>query len=90
VNKGLGRGPTQVRRRRGLQVPELLRRGVAAENLVAVWVATEARYEVAGSLGLRNPELGPRLRWGGALVASSAAWSAAWLTLRSWRARSSE
>ena len=23
-------------------------------------VATKARYDVAGSLGLRNPELGPR------------------------------
>jgi hypothetical protein len=49
-----------VRRRLGPQVLKLLRRGVAAENLVAVRVATEARYDVAGSLGLRNPELGPR------------------------------
>jgi hypothetical protein len=49
-----------VRRRLGPQVLKLLRRGVAAEYLVAVRVATEARYDVAGSLGLRNPKLGPR------------------------------
>src|SRR5215208_6682079 len=61
LNKGLGgRRPTQVRRRLVLQVLELLRRGVAAEQLVSVRVATEARYNVAGSLGLRNPKLGPR------------------------------
>jgi hypothetical protein len=50
-----------VRRRLGPQVLQLLRRGVAAEYLVAVRVATEGRYDVAGSLGLRNLELGPRL-----------------------------
>ena len=49
-----------MRRRFGPQVLELLRRGVAAEYLVAVRVATEARYDVAGSLGLRNPELSAR------------------------------
>ena len=49
-----------MRRRLGPQVLELLRRAVAAENLVAVRVATEARYDVAGSPGLRNPEFGPR------------------------------
>jgi hypothetical protein len=49
-----------VRRRLGPQVLKLLRCGVAAEYLVAVRVATEARYDVAGSLGLRNPKLGPR------------------------------
>ena len=49
-----------MRRRLGPQVLELLRRGVAAEYLVAVRVATEACYDVAGSLGLRNPELGAR------------------------------
>ena len=48
-----------MRRRLGPQVLELLRRAVAAEYLVAVRVATEARYDVAGSPGLRNPELGP-------------------------------
>ncbi len=53
-----------MRRRLGPQVLELLRRGVASENLVAVRVVTEARYDVAGSLGLRNPELGPRLEVG--------------------------
>ncbi len=49
-----------MRRRLGPQVLELLRRALAAEYLVAVRVATEARYDVVGSLGLRNPELGPR------------------------------
>ena len=44
----------------GPQVLKLLGRAVAAEYLVAVRVATEAPYYVAGSLGLRNPELGPR------------------------------
>ena len=47
-----------MRWRLGPQVLKLLRRTVAAEYLVAVRVATEARYDVAGSLGLRNPELG--------------------------------
>ena len=46
--------------RLGPQVLKLLRRTVAAEYLVAVRVATEARYDVAGSLGLRNPELSAR------------------------------
>ena len=59
MHKGLGgRAPTQVWRRLGPQVLELFRRGVAAEYLVAVRVASEARYNVAGSLCLRNPELG--------------------------------
>src|SRR4028119_1808719 len=56
----LGRRPTQVRRRLGPQVFELLQGGLPAEYLVAVRVATKARYDVAGSLGLRNSELGPR------------------------------
>ena len=43
----------------GPQVLDLLRRGLAAEYLIAVRVPTEARYDVAGSLGLRNLELGP-------------------------------
>src|SRR5215204_4433215 len=62
VNKGLGGGrrPTQVRWGLGPQVLQLLRRALAAEDLVAVRVATEARYHVAGSLGLRDLELGPR------------------------------
>src|SRR4028119_2071822 len=55
----LGRRPTQVRRRLGPQVFELLRGGLPAEYLVAVRVATKARYDVAGSLGLRNSELCP-------------------------------
>ena len=29
-----------------------------------MWVPTEARYDVAGGLGLRNLELGPRPAWG--------------------------
>ena len=29
-------------------------------NVVSVWVAPEARYHVAGPLGLRDPELGHR------------------------------
>ena len=50
-----------MRWRLGPQVLKLLRRTVATEEyLVAVRVATEARYDVAGSLGLRNPELGAR------------------------------
>ena len=49
-----------MRRRLGPQVLKLLRCGLAAEYLVAVRVATEPRYNVAGSLGLRNAELGPR------------------------------
>jgi hypothetical protein len=62
VNKGLGRRrPTQVRRRLGPQVLYLLRRGGSPQYLVAVWVATEAPYHVAGGLGLEDPELGPRL-----------------------------
>ena len=44
----------------GPQVLKLLGRAVAAEYLVAVGVASEAPYDIAGSLGLRNPELGPR------------------------------
>src|ERR671920_1048462 len=62
VHKGLGGGrrPTQVRWGLGPQILNLLRRALAAEDLVAVRVATEARYHVAGSLGLRNLELGPR------------------------------
>ncbi len=51
-------------RRLGPQVLELLRRALATENLVAVRVASKAGYDVAGSLGLRNPELGPRLEVG--------------------------
>jgi hypothetical protein len=49
-----------VRRCLGLQVLELLRRGGTPQYLIAVRVPTEARYDVAGSLGLRNLELGPR------------------------------
>jgi hypothetical protein len=49
-----------VRRCLGLQVLELLRGGLAAEYLIAVRVPTEACYDVAGSLGLRNLELGSR------------------------------
>src|SRR5215204_6021064 len=62
VRKGLGGGrrPTQVRRGLGPQVLNLLRCALAAENLVAVRVATKAHYHVAGCLGLRNLELGPR------------------------------
>ncbi len=44
----------------GPQVLKLLRRGLAAKDLVAVRVATEARYDVAGGLGLRNLELSTR------------------------------
>jgi hypothetical protein len=44
----------------GPQILKLLRRALAAEDLGAVRVATEARYHVAGSLGLRDLELGPR------------------------------
>ena len=44
----------------GPQILNLLRRALAAEDLVAVRVATEARYHVAGSLGLRDLELDPR------------------------------
>jgi len=51
---------TQVRRRFGPQVLQLLRRGDAAEYLVAVRVAPEARYDVAGGFSLRDPELGHR------------------------------
>jgi hypothetical protein len=43
----------------GPQVLNLLRCAVATENPVAVRVASEARYDVTGSLGLRNLELGP-------------------------------
>src|SRR5215216_1037193 len=62
VHMGLGGGwrPTQVRWGLGPQILNLLRRTLAAEDLVAVRVATEARYHVAGSLGLRDLELGPR------------------------------
>ena len=49
-----------MRRRLGPQVLKLLRRGLAAEYLVAVRVTTEARYDVAGGLGLRNLELSTR------------------------------
>src|SRR5215212_9850809 len=61
-NKGLGGGrrPTQVRWGLGPQILNLLRRALAPEDLVAVRVATEARYHVAGCLGLRNLKLGPR------------------------------
>ena len=47
-------------RRLGPQVLKLLWCRLAAEYLVAVRVATEARYYVAGSLRLRNSELCPR------------------------------
>src|SRR5215212_1487467 len=61
VNKGLGgRRLTQVRRRLGPQVLKLLRRGGAPEYLVAVRVAPEACYDVAGSLGLADAEFGHR------------------------------
>src|SRR5919107_2620684 len=61
VKKGLGgRRPTQVWGCLGPQVLQLLHRALAPEDLVAVRVATEARYHVAGSLGLRNLKLGPR------------------------------
>src|SRR5215211_8373165 len=55
-----GRWLSQVRRRLGPQVLELLRRGIATEYLVAVWVAPKARYDVAGSPGLADAELGHR------------------------------
>ncbi len=61
MNKSLGRRLTQVRRRLGPQVLELLRRGLAAQYLVTVRVATEARYDIAGSLGLRDSKLVQRL-----------------------------
>ena len=60
-----------MRRRLGPQVLYLLRRGGSPQYLVAVWVATEAPYHVAGGLGLGDPELGPRLevrRRGGRLL----------------------
>src|SRR5215208_2090952 len=61
VHKGLGgRRPTQVWWCLGPQVLQLLRCALATEDLVAVRVASEARYHVAGSLGLRNLKLGPR------------------------------
>jgi hypothetical protein len=41
-----------VRRCLGLQVLELLRRGGTPQYLIAVWVPTEACYDVAGSLRL--------------------------------------
>jgi hypothetical protein len=50
-----------VRRCLGLEILKLLWCGLATEYLIAVRVPTEARYDVAGSLGLRNLELGPRL-----------------------------
>ena len=46
-------------RRLGPQVLQLLRRGPAAEDLVAVRVPTEARYDLAGSLGLVEVVLVP-------------------------------
>ena len=49
-----------MRRRLGPQVLELLRSGVATEYLVAVRVTPKARYDVTGSPGLRDPELGHR------------------------------
>src|SRR5215212_12052840 len=61
VHKGLGgRRPTQVWGCLSPQVLQLLRRALATEDHVAVRVATEARYHVAGSLGLRNLKLGHR------------------------------
>ncbi len=53
-----------MRRRLGPQVLQLLRRGGSPQYLVAVRVATEAPYHVAGGLGLGDPELGPRLEVG--------------------------
>jgi hypothetical protein len=44
----------------GLQVLKLLRRGGTPQYLIAVRVPTEACYDVAGSLSLRNLELGSR------------------------------
>ena len=44
----------------GPQVLELFGRGGTPQYLVAVWVAPEARYHVAGPLGQRDPELGHR------------------------------
>src|ERR687889_395122 len=65
VKKGLGgRRPTQVWWCLGPQVLQLLRCALAPEDLVAVRVATEARYLVASSFGLRNLELGHRLAVG--------------------------
>ena len=49
-----------MRWRFGPQVLHLLWPGGAAEHLVAVRVAPEARYDVAGGFGLRDPELGHR------------------------------
>ena len=49
-----------MRRRLGPQVLELLRRGGATQDLVAVRVAPEARYDVAGSSRLGDSELGHR------------------------------
>ena len=43
----------------GPQVLQLLRRALATEDLVAVRVTTEARYDSVASLGLIHPELGP-------------------------------
>ena len=50
-----------MRRRLGPQVLDLLRRGGATEYLVAVRVATEARYDIVCCLRLRDPELVHRL-----------------------------
>ncbi len=50
-----------MRWRLGPQVLQLLLRGVATQDRVAVRVATETRYAVAGGPGLGNPELGTRL-----------------------------
>ena len=49
-----------MRRRLGPQVLEFLRRGVAAQYLVAVRVASEARYNVSGGLSLGDHELEQR------------------------------
>jgi hypothetical protein len=69
------------------KVFELLRRGVATEYLVAVRVASEARYDLASSLGLRNPELGACPEVGGRVCRFLLGVAK---TLRSWRAGSSE
>ena len=52
-----GRWLSQVRRRLSPQVLELLRRGGATEYLVAVRMASKARYDAAGCPSLRDSEL---------------------------------
>ncbi len=53
-----------VGRRLGPQVLQFFGRGGAPQYLVAVRVASETLYHVAGSFGLRDPELGLRAQVG--------------------------